>query len=181
MAATARSKSTSTAAVREGRNHSGGSLSGLAWNSRSQLVPHAGCHRQICPGAAPPRARMVVAPLDLVSEVHGLRWWWEAVELVVEGRRGGQRNALSTASRPVREAHRPQIHGLIPRRVRSGFLEPVCQQAGGDESTHWHDTDKHSKTERWRGCWRRRAQHWKTSRVTLALAWTRWLAGAVMR
>jgi hypothetical protein len=28
------------------------------------------------------------------------------VELVVEGRRGGQRVALSTASRPVREAHR---------------------------------------------------------------------------
>jgi len=34
------------------------------------------------------------------------------VELVVEGRRGGQREALSTASRPVRAAHRPQIHSL---------------------------------------------------------------------
>jgi hypothetical protein len=32
------------------------------------------------------------------------------VELVGEGWRGGQRKALSTASWPVREAHRPQIH-----------------------------------------------------------------------
>jgi len=50
---------------------------------------------------------------------------------VVEGRRGGQRNALSTASRPVREAHRPQIHGLMPRRFRPDFLNLFHQQAGG--------------------------------------------------
>jgi len=54
---------------------------------------------------------------------------------VVEGRRGGQRNALSTASRPVREAHRPQIHGLIPRRVWPGFLEPVSTSRGRRENT----------------------------------------------
>ena len=54
---------------------------------------------------------------------------------MVEGRRGGQRNALSTASRPVREAHRPQIHGLIPRRVRPGFLEPVSTNRGRREHT----------------------------------------------
>ena len=64
--------------------------------------------------AQPPRGRIVVAPIELgvlASKSH--RWWWEAVELVGEGRRGGQRVlALSTASRPVREAHRPQIHSF---------------------------------------------------------------------
>ena len=36
-----------------------------------------------------------------------------AVELVGEGVRGGQLEELSTASAPVREAHRSQIHSLF--------------------------------------------------------------------
>ena len=52
-----------------------------------------------------------------------------------EGRRGGQRNALSTASRPVREAHRPQIHGLSARRVRPRLQEPVSINRGRREHT----------------------------------------------
>ena len=48
-----------------------------------------------------------------------LSWWWEAVELVGEGGCGGQREALSTASPLVRrQAHRPQIHSLLPLVVR---------------------------------------------------------------
>src|SRR5450631_1983459 len=38
---------------------------------------------------------------------------------------------MSTASRPVREAHRPQIHGLIARRVRPEILEPVSSTSRG--------------------------------------------------
>ena len=41
-----------------------------------------------------------------------------------------ERVALSTASRPVREAHRPQIHSLMPRCFRCGFLEPVSTSRG---------------------------------------------------
>jgi hypothetical protein len=44
------------------------------------------------------------------------KWWSSAVELVGEGGRGGQREALSTASSPVRrQPHRPQIHSATPR------------------------------------------------------------------
>jgi hypothetical protein len=35
------------------------------------------------------------------------------MELVDRGTRGGQRNALSTASVPVRNAHCPQIHSAF--------------------------------------------------------------------
>ena len=48
---------------------------------------------------------------------------------MVEGRRGGQRNALSTASWPVREAHRPQIRGLMPRRFRPRLLNLFCRRS----------------------------------------------------
>jgi len=51
--------------------------------------------------------------------------------VVGEGRRGGQREALSTARRPVRAAHRPQIHsrgrasplGLRARSRQARFLK----------------------------------------------------------
>jgi hypothetical protein len=56
--------------------------------------------------------------------------------LVGEGQRGGQR-ALSAASRPVREAHRPQIH-----------RPDIAQEFGPD---FWSLTDLRSP------------QQWKTS------------------
>ena len=49
-----------------------------------------------------PRVRMVVAPIDLVSEGSVSQVVVGGCGVVVEGRCGGQRAALSTASRPVR-------------------------------------------------------------------------------
>ena len=94
------------------------------------------------------------------------RW---STRSVVHGKPAGARSASSTNPQP----------GAAPS---SAWIPDTClQQAGGDERTHWHDTDKHSKTERWRGCCHRRARRWTTFRVTLASVWARWFAGAVMR
>lgn len=61
----------------------------------------------------------------------------------------GNATALSTASRPVRAAHRPQIHSLACCRT--------SQTRGRRQRTNWLDTDKHSRTARWRSCCRRKA------------------------
>ena len=52
--------------------------------------------------AQSPCVRMVVAPIDLVSEGSVSKVVVGGCGVVVEGRCGGQRVALSTASRPVR-------------------------------------------------------------------------------
>jgi hypothetical protein len=49
----------------------------------------------VAPSSIPPRGRIVVAPIELgLSHSKSHRWWWEAVELVGEGRRGGQRDSV---------------------------------------------------------------------------------------
>ena len=57
----------------------------------------------------------------------------------------------------------------VPPRVRIlvAPLESV-NPGGDDEKANWQNTDKHSRTERLRGCCRRRARRWKTLRVRLA-------------
>jgi 4-carboxymuconolactone decarboxylase len=59
--------------------------------------------------------------------------------------------------------------GLTSPRVRIlvAPLESV-NPGGDDEKANWQNTDKHSRTERLRGCCRRRARRWKTLRVRLA-------------
>jgi transposase len=52
---------------------------------------------------------------------------------------------------------------------------------GDDEKTNWQNTDKHSRTERLRGCCRRRARRWKTLHVRLAWEWGRWRSDALSR
>jgi L-lactate dehydrogenase (cytochrome) len=88
------------------------------------------------------RGRLVIKGI-LVSFRLADRWWSQAVELVDEGGRGGQRAALSTASPPVRrQPHRPQIHSPARRQHwfrtsspsprRLGALKPVPEHwAGG--------------------------------------------------
>ena len=52
-------------------------------------------------------------------------------------------------------------------RILVAPLESV-NPGGDDEKANWQNTDKHSRTERLRGCCRRRARRWKTLRVRLA-------------
>ena len=95
--------------------------------------------------------------LTLVVLKHsGRRLWslWSKVGAV------GNAAALSTASRPVRAAHRPQIHSLGPGRF--------AQHSGASERTIWLDTDKHSRIARWHACCRRRAHRWRWWRVKSA-------------
>jgi len=59
-------------------------------------------------------------------------------------------------------------HSGSPRvRILVAPLESV-NPGGDDEKANWQNTDKHSRTERLRGCCLRRARRWKTLRVRLA-------------
>jgi putative transposase len=70
---------------------------------------------------------------------------------------------------------------IPPPRVRIVVARIRFEIRGRYEDAKWLDTDKHSRTERWRGCCRRRARRWMSLRKRLVLAWTRWSAGAVRR
>jgi len=59
------------------------------------------------------RFEVVIASLDLHPGDQAHPSWQQAVELMVEGRYGGQGAALPTASRPLRAAHRPQIRSFF--------------------------------------------------------------------
>ncbi|WP_353611327.1 helix-turn-helix domain-containing protein [Paracidovorax citrulli] len=78
------------------------------WRRRFAEMGLAGLQDAFRCGA--PRVRIVVASIGLrcseFMKVVG------GCVVVVEGLRGGQREALSTASGPVRAAHRPQMHSL---------------------------------------------------------------------
>ena len=67
-----------------------------------------------------PRVRMVVAPIGLVSEGSISQVVAGGCGVVVEGRCGGQRAALSTASRPVRVSAsstnpQPDVAAIAPK------------------------------------------------------------------
>src|SRR6202453_3518501 len=75
----------------------------------------------------------------------------------------------------------PENRCQTPRvRILVAPLESM-NPGGDDEKPNWQNTDKHSRTERLRGCCRRRARRWKTLHVRLAWELGRWSAGAVMR
>jgi len=48
----------------------------------------------------------------------------------------------------------------IPPRHNSCRLNRTKNLGGGDEGLQWHDTDKHSRTGRLRGCCRLKARRW---------------------
>ena len=67
---------------------------------------------------------------------------------------------------------------------------PLCQSKcrldrtkhpGAETRSRWHDTDRASRTERWRGCCHRRVLRWKRWRVRWESACGPWSAGAVTR
>jgi len=72
----------------------------------------------------PPRVRIVVAPIGLGFSEFKSRSWWEAVELVGEGRRGGQRECV--------------VHGKLAgaRSASSTNPRPAAQVTGA-----WPTTD----------------------------------------
>lgn len=123
--------------------------------------------RRVCrrgPRRHAPRVRIVVASIELEfldsSLIDGGRLWslWSKVGAV------GNADALSTASRPVREAHRPQILSLAG--AEGAGPPPAGFHHGGDiERTNWLGTDRSSRTARLRGCCRRRALRHRLWRV----------------
>ena len=99
---------------------------------------------------------------------HGRRW---ASRLVVVG---------ATMLLPLEAAavwqHASATRVSLPPRQNS-CRASIHQPRGGHEGRTWLDTDRHRKTERWRGCCRRRAQRSTWLRARLGSARTPWSAG----
>ncbi|UEG48420.1 RHS domain-containing protein [Paracidovorax citrulli] len=85
----------------------------------------------------------------------GRRSAWWATRSVVHGKRAGARSASSTNAQPCRCLQ-------APARCR------VFHPGGEEREASWHDTDKHSKTERWAGCCHRTAPRPTSWRVRSA-------------
>ncbi len=114
--------------------------------------------------AAPPRQNSCRLDRTPVFGVHegsrrlcscGRRSAWWATRSVVHGKRAGARSASSTNAQPCRCLQ-------APARCR------VFHPGGEEREASWHDTDKHSKTERWAGCCHRTAPRPTSWRVRSA-------------
>ena len=79
---------------------------------------------------------------------------------------------LQAREPPRAPASSPASESLSPSQTNPG---------GGDEGRTWLDTDRHSRTRRWRGCCRRRAQRGRWWRARWVLGRGLWSGGARMR